>query len=218
MLIARDGTILSSDDERKIGQIVYQYTDEAFLDEILYGNTVLRLPEHRSAAFFPHEEAAMHQDAIMLAGSRVSRDNGEVLGALILLIDAGREFSEIFERARLGSSGEIYGFNHHGYMISHSRFEDELREAGMLGPDESSIMTIRLTEPGVDVIAEGAPEFTDGERPLTHVAAEALAGRSGLSVEGYRNYRGVDVIGAWIWDPKILDRVNAVIPQLRYWT
>ena len=73
----------------------------------------------------------------------------------------------------------------------------------MLGPDESSIMTIELTEPAVDVIAEGAPEFTDGERPLTLVAAEALAGRSGLSVEGYRNYRGVDVIGAWIWDEEL---------------
>ena len=28
----------------------------------------------------------------------------------------------------------------------------------------------------------------------------ALAGRSGLDVDGYRDYRGVPVIGAWTWN------------------
>ena len=44
---------------------------------------------------------------------------------------------------------------------------------------------------------------SDAELPLTFVAEEALAGRSGISVEGYRNYRGVDVIGAWVWDEEL---------------
>jgi PAS domain S-box-containing protein len=32
------------------------------------------------------------------------------------------------------------------------------------------------------------------------MAREAVAGRSGLDVEGYRDYRGIRVLGAWIWD------------------
>ncbi len=203
LLVAPDGTILSSDDEQRVGQLVYRYTDVAFLDEVLTGNTVLRLPEHRSAAFFPHEESAMHEDATMLAGSRVLGEDGEVLAAMILLLDAGREFSEIFERARMGATGEIFGFNHHGYMISHSRFEAELREAGVLGPEQSSIMAIQMLDPGVDVLANGAPEVHDEVLPFTLMADAALAGRSGTSVDGYRNYRGVNVIGSWIWDDEL---------------
>ncbi len=203
MLIARDGTVLSADDPERIGELIYQHADEAFLYDVLVGNTVLRFPEHRFAPFFPPEESSLHDHATMLAGSRVVSVDGEVIGALILLIDAGREFTEIFERSILGESGEIFGFNHHAYMINESRFEAALREAGMLEPNESSIMNIQLTDPGVDVLAEGAPAPSDAERPLTLVALEALEGRSGISVDGYRNYRGVDVIGAWVWDDEL---------------
>ncbi len=203
LLVARDGTILASDDEIRIGQLVYRYTDEAFLDEVLNGTTVLRLPQHRSAAFFPHEETTLHEHATMFAGSRVVGEDGTIVGVLILLIDAGGGFSEIFAHARLGATGEIFGFNHHAFMVSQSRFEDELREAGLLEPDQSSIMNIRLTDPGVDVLTDGPSTIPDGERPLTLMAEEALAGRSGISVSGYRNYRGVDVIGAWIWDEEL---------------
>jgi len=34
---------------------------------------------------------------------------------------------------------------------------------------------------------------------LTHAAAEAVAERDGVNVDGYRDYRGVPVVGAWKW-------------------
>jgi serine/threonine protein kinase len=40
------------------------------------------------------------------------------------------------------------------------------------------------------------------ELPLTYMAAEAIAGRSGVNVDGYRDYRGVQVVGAWTWLPE----------------
>ena len=42
----------------------------------------------------------------------------------------------------------------------------------------------------------GGPE----PAPSTRMARAALAGRSGLDVDGYRDYRGVPVIGAWTWN------------------
>ena len=38
--------------------------------------------------------------------------------------------------------------------------------------------------------------------PLTWSAAEVVAGRSGVNVDGYRNYLGDTVVGAWQWLPK----------------
>lgn len=46
----------------------------------------------------------------------------------------------------------------------------------------------------------GAPGGPDGRAPSTRMARAALAGRSGLDVDGYRDYRGVPVIGAWTWN------------------
>src|SRR5262249_36943887 len=41
---------------------------------------------------------------------------------------------------------------------------------------------------------------SDGQTPDTRMMQAALTGRSGLDVEGYRDYRGVPVIGAWTWN------------------
>src|SRR5690606_36021122 len=38
-----------------------------------------------------------------------------------------------------------------------------------------------------------------GAQALTHMAARATRGQSGSSVEGYRNYLGREVVGAWTW-------------------
>jgi len=46
----------------------------------------------------------------------------------------------------------------------------------------------------------GEPVGLDGEALSTRMARAALAGRSGLDVDGYRDYRGVPVIGAWTWN------------------
>ena len=38
------------------------------------------------------------------------------------------------------------------------------------------------------------------DRPLTRAADHALRGQAGSDVQGYRDYRGVRVLGAWLWD------------------
>ena len=40
-------------------------------------------------------------------------------------------------------------------------------------------------------------------RPFTKMAADAIAGNTGVDVEGYPDYRGVPVIGAWTWLPAL---------------
>ena len=40
-------------------------------------------------------------------------------------------------------------------------------------------------------------------RPLTRAVQEAIAGREGVDVDGYRDSRGVAVVGAWRWVPAL---------------
>jgi PAS domain S-box-containing protein len=44
------------------------------------------------------------------------------------------------------------------------------------------------------------PSIPRYQQPLTLMARQATQGKAGLNVEGYRDYRGVRVYGAWLWD------------------
>ena len=46
------------------------------------------------------------------------------------------------------------------------------------------------------------------------MAAEAVTGASGSDVLGYRDYRGIEVIGAWTWLPMYYQGLTANIMSL----
>lgn len=123
--------------------------------------------------------------------------------------------SSILEVARLGDTGETYAFDEHGLMLSESRFTEELRHIGMAPPTEGqgeewnarSQLNVQVRDPGGDLVRGHVPELEDSARPPTRLAAFAIAARGktdpgelrGIVLEPYRNYRGVEVIGAWQW-------------------
>ncbi|HSY38815.1 MAG TPA: cache domain-containing protein, partial [Polyangia bacterium] len=119
--------------------------------------------------------------------------------ALGLGIDQS-ELSAPLLAARAGRTGETYAFDRHGEMISSSRFPQHLRGAGLIGPDEDdSALRVAIRDPGGDTTEGFRPETQRRAQPLTRGAADAIAGRAGVSVTPYRDYRGVPVVGAWTW-------------------
>ena len=111
--------------------------------------------------------------------------------------------------ARVGESGESYAFDQAGIMLSASRFEAGLREIGLLDESESSIMHIQIRDPGSDMTEGHRSALPRGELPLTLMAERAISAMAGSQRErsaidgdmsGYRDYRGVPVYGAWLWD------------------
>lgn len=46
------------------------------------------------------------------------------------------------------------------------------------------------------------PKHRRAELPMTRMAIDATSGESGIDVDGYRDYRGVPVVGAWKWMSK----------------
>jgi eukaryotic-like serine/threonine-protein kinase len=133
---------------------------------------------------------------LMQVAAPVRNREQDVLGALALVINPTNEFTRILSAAQVGKTGETYAFDQTGLLISQSRFDDQLRKAGLFDPtnaNANSALNLRLHDPGAAEV--------EGVRPLTRIVAAAVAGDDGVSVEPSRDYRGVDVVGAWKWLP-----------------
>ncbi|MDD5141605.1 MAG: serine/threonine protein kinase [Verrucomicrobiales bacterium] len=140
----------------------------------------------------------------MFAAAPVKSADGKVIAVLGLRIAPEKDFTRILATARAGASGETYAFARNGLLLSESRFDDELRRLGLIpdSDDANSILTLELRDPLVDLSQGKSSPKRRSEQALTKPVAEAGAGREGVDVDGYRDYRGVKVVGAWQWFPE----------------
>jgi len=137
----------------------------------------------------------------MFAAAPVRDAGGKVIAVIGLRISPEKEFTEILSIARAGKTGETYAFDPQGTLISLSRFDEDLKQLGLLtdNADAKSILNIQIRDPHVDMSLGKRPKLRRSEQPLTRMAAAAVRGNSGVDVDGYRDYRGTPVIGAWTW-------------------
>ena len=172
----------------------------SILPDVLEGRAVLTRPLRAEG---PGEDAAADA-VVMLAAAPVRDAEGEVVAAFGFDLSAD-DFSETLAVARTGSSGETYAFDANGVLVSRSRFEDQLRQLSLLPPSPraSSLLAIEVRDPGGDLTQGYKPALPRKAQPLTRMAADAVSGGSGVDVEGYRDYRGVPVVGAWTWLPEL---------------
>ena len=142
--------------------------------------------------------------SLMQVAAPVRDREGGVAGALALIINPDNEFSRILSVSRSGESGETYAFDQTGLLISHSRFDSQLKQLGLLeATNASSALNLRLHDPGGD-LTKGFPP-ADNEsyaRPLTRLVASAVDGEDEVDVVPARDYRGVPVVGASRWLPQ----------------
>ncbi len=175
----------------------FQSVGVAELNEtILGGETVLTPPRRADAVGLGDEN-----ETRSLVGSPVRNAEGRVIATFGFAIQPELEMARILTVARSGDSGETYAIDREGRLLSHSRFEPELRELGLIGPEQSSVMHVQVRDPGGDLRRGYEPELPLAARPFTRSAASAIAGERGVDSGGFRDYRGVDVVGAWAWVP-----------------
>ncbi len=141
----------------------------------------------------------------MFVAAPVRDERFQVVAVLALRIRPEEEFSRILQLGQFSDSGETYAFDKEGRFASNSRFDEELITLRLLPDEEGSRSILRLfaRDPGGDITQGYLPVDRRQKWPLTHMAAEAIAGRPGVNVEGYRDYRGVKVVGAWTWLPEV---------------
>jgi serine/threonine protein kinase len=127
---------------------------------------------------------------------------GDVAGVLAVVIRPEAEFTRVLSVARAGSSGETFAFDHDGRILSQSRFDAQLQKLGLITntPGASSALNLILRDPGGNLL-KGHPiaALLSSNTPLMRLVSDALTGTSGVTVQPVRDYRGVDVVGAWHW-------------------
>jgi len=96
--------------------------------------------------------------------------------------------ARIAAAGRPGATGETLVFDADARLLAPSRFEGETTRGGA-----ATTLGLDLRDPG----AGDSPELPRKSMPLTKMAGVAAAGKDGLDVEGYRTWRGREVVGAW---------------------
>ena len=144
-------------------------------------------------------------DATMMqVAAPVRNSDGVIVGALAMIINPDKEFSYILSVARWGNSGETYAFDQTGLLISHSRFDEQLKQLGLLNAtNSSSALNLRLDDPEGD-LTKGF-HLTNAENEshaLIRLVASAVDGGDEVDVNPSRDYRGVPVVGASCWLPQ----------------
>jgi PAS domain S-box-containing protein len=127
----------------------------------------------------------------------------KIIAVVTQRVDPSIDFTRLIQLGRIGKTGETYAFDRYGKLLSQSRFDEELRRAGLIKEGEKSILRVSLRNPGGDMTKGFSPSVPRYQQPLTQMARQATKGKSGLNLKGYRDYRGVPVYGAWLWDDNL---------------
>ncbi len=127
--------------------------------------------------------------------------------------EAGRQLGTVFfdapmtvrlDVSRTWKTGDVYLVRRDGVFASVPRFSVALARAGVVEPGSGSVaFRVPVRDPGAKL---GAAQVAPGaaERwPLTRAAALVTQGSTDVDMDGYRNYRGVRVVGAWTFIPEL---------------
>ncbi len=164
------------------------------------GETVFIQPIQTDVAVESLGKAANKKAATMFIATPVKNNEGKVIAVMTLRFDPKRQFSWIFHNGLIGDKGDCYAFNKQGELISSSISKESLTKAGLIKDDEEEILNLRLSDPGVNLLAGQKSTIPQNNQPLTTAVEASIAGNSGVNFTGYRDYRGVKVFGAWVWD------------------
>lgn len=115
----------------------------------------------------------------------IQDDAGNFTGIMVLRIDT-IELNKLMKNIELGESGESYLINSEGVFITESRFTIELKRNGMI--QERTALELKEIDPKSGRLTKGI--------------TACLSGGEGYDATGYKDYRGILVLGTWCWIPE----------------
>jgi sigma-B regulation protein RsbU (phosphoserine phosphatase) len=200
VLLASDGLILAGDNSSTIDPGDSLVLSTEFLERLDTNpnHIAVELPSRVGS-----EDVHARPPTSILVGALIRGAENRPSSILVRRIDPAGEFTQILQRGRIGESGESYAINRHGQMISASRFEEDLAQIGLIDDGQRSILNIEVRDPGGNLLTGYQPSLEGADQPLTLMANSAISGRIGTDLDGYSDYRGVQVIGSWAWDGDI---------------
>ncbi len=128
----------------------------------------------------------------------------KVHAVLLARINTLGPFSRLLQLSRIGASGEVYAFDKQGFFVSASRFFEQLQGVGLVNQDKEAILSLRVGDPGKNLLkTKSTQALKNPQQPLTLMAQSATQGQRDANTQGYRDYRGVEVVGVWLWDDEL---------------
>src|SRR3989337_3094954 len=116
----------------------------------------------------------------MFISSAVEGQSQDVMGAVILWMDTSI-LNKAMKSIALGKTGEAYLVNKDGVMVSESKFSKYVKNANGM-----NAVSYKVVEPDTQTITKGVEKCITGKI-------------SGYDLDGYRDYDGLKVVGAWTW-------------------
>ncbi|WP_417486536.1 ATP-binding protein [Maricaulis sp.] len=200
IVIAPNGTTLASMRDSDLGQPSL-VLDLVNMDRLASAGVVLTRPHIVDLMDITDSTENAVAEEILMYSVAAIREGGELLGYLALRIDPLSEYTATFRVGRTGVSGETFAIDRDGRLLTETRYGEELVEADLLVAGHPSILHIEVRDPGVDVTMGGIPARPYADWPLTVAAQGVTRDGQGHNLQGYRDVRGVLVMGAWDWDP-----------------
>ncbi len=203
-IIAPDSSNIGSMREINLGLTNLMAGNGDFLERVFNGETLLSHPVISDVPLLSlYSGQVVAGEPTMFVVTPIFNEEGEIISALGFRLDPAADFTRILQLGRFGKTGETYSFDANGMLLSDSRFDKELRKVGLLPKGRRGILSIEVRDPGGDLIQGFQPELARDEQPFTAMASIAITGKPGINIDVYRNYRGVEVVGAWTWDPSM---------------
>ncbi|MBF0195683.1 MAG: transporter substrate-binding domain-containing protein, partial [Magnetococcales bacterium] len=140
--------------------------------------------------------------------------DGSVLAVMTQRLLPYGHLSKLMQAGRIGKSGESYIINREGVLLTSSRFKQQLYGINLLKKGENEHEKVVIRDPGGNLIQGYKPKLSPSKQPLTRMAEDVIKASKNnikngellehseivVDVNGYRDYRGVTVFGAWLWN------------------
>ncbi|MCW9000138.1 MAG: response regulator [Kangiellaceae bacterium] len=201
-IIDKEGVSIASQRDANVGTVnlIKRYQPDLF-QKALNGSNVFVPPMPSDVEIDGIENIkGMQVPPTMFFLVPLKDQDGTVIALLSKRYNPYEQYTRINQLGRLGESGETYMFGKNGELFTESRFQKQLVDTGLVESSGQSILSLSIKDPGEDLTTQKKAIIDQSNLPLTFMAASATRGESNVNVEGYRDYRGVSVIGAWSWD------------------
>jgi len=182
--------------------LLYQQRQD-FLDRVFAGETLFIPTTHSDVPLKTKNGQYREGLPTLFIATPIQDTSKNIIAVLAIRLDPSKDFTRIMQLGRLGDSGETYAFDSKATLISESRFDYQLQDVGLIQKNDQGILSIRITDPEINLLEGHSSLIPENKRKLTLMAKSALAKLTSHNSEGYRDYRGVPVIGAWTWNSEL---------------
>lgn len=225
-IISKDFFNFGSSRDKNLGKLnlIYQQKPD-LLAKAFSGESVVIPPIISDISLHKLQKGlGSHNTTMFIVGPLINKQ-GEIFAAFAIRINPYKELFRIAASGRVGKSGETYFVSDEGLLISASRFEKQMAKIGLLKGGQSSILSVELRDPGFKLTVDSPYVDNNQVRPFTFSVDQVINKQNGKNSDGYRDYRGQEVVGAWQWNEGLgfgiiseidLDEVQGGYNELRY--